>query len=215
MGRQIAVANVCLLLGALAAGGGASTAYAQTPIDEGAPASVELSLSVSPAALMFFGSMQLPLGTSGAGLGSLGGLLLPQLDVGIALDRTTFLVLGVAGAFHDGATPGFSVNAPLGLLWYLEPPRVGQVMPMLRIGLMPYATHEAQPPGSPYAAIESYGAFALVRGGITWLPDRHLAVRAEVGLRGGAGTSQGPTGALDGASGSLGMDALVGVVLRV
>jgi len=77
------------------------------------------------------------------------------------------------------------------------------VMPILRVGAsVGYAQYEGG---------ETYELGALARGGITWLADRCLGIRAELGLNGGV-WAEGEGGA---ASGSLGLDALVGVVLRV
>lgn len=215
--RGIAKAVVCLAAMWLV---GAGDARAQDVADEGAPASVELSLSVAPTALLALGGLQNGGlaglgGTSGlGGVGALSGLLAPQLDVGVALDRSTYLVVGVSGSFRDGEPSSYSLAVPLGVLWYLETPRVGRVMPMLRIGVAGYLSHQDLPPSLASGPIESFGAQALARGGITWLIERHFALRAEVGVRGGAGAMQLP-GVGSAVTGSIGLDALVGIVLRV
>jgi hypothetical protein len=215
--RGIAKAIVCLVVAGL---GGWSAevpvAAAQDPADEGAPAAVELSLSIAPTALLALGGPQGALAGLGGvgGLGALTTLLTPQLDAGFAIDRATYFVVGVSGSFRDGDQPGYNVAVPLGVLWYLETPRVGRLMPMLRVGVTPYLSHQELPPSVSLAPIESFGAQALVRGGLTWLLDRHFALRAEIGVRGGAGALQVP-GTANAVSGFLGFDALVGLVLRV
>lgn len=217
MRETISVAVVCLLV----VGACAERASAQedvpraTPQDDDASASAELSLSISPTFLLALGAMQFGAAGGGgvAGLGGLGGLsaapILPTLDVAVALDRSVFLAMGLSGSFfgsEGGAS--YALSVPVSVLWYLEPPRVGRVMPMLRVGVAGSYAH-AEMGGQRY---EAYSLGGLVRGGITWLPDRVIGVRAELGVRGGAGESEGLGGAV---SGSIGLDATVGIVLRV
>lgn len=196
--------------------GGAAQARAQDVEDEGAPASVELSFSLAPSALLALGARS---GTglgglAGLGNGGLSGLVAPQLDAGFALDRSTYLVVGLSGSFLDGSTPSYGLAVPLGVLWYLETPRVGRVLPMLRVGVALSYFHQDVPPSLGSGSAESFGAQGIVRGGLTWLIERHLALRAEIGVRGGAERMQMP-GLGSAVSGSIGLDALVGVVLRV
>jgi hypothetical protein len=211
----IAVGVVCLVLG------GARSASAQaeaqgdaesrpTP-DDGATASVEMSLSIAPTGLLALASLQFSGGAGTPGLGGLGGVgfLQPTLDVGFTIDRNLLFVAGVAaqGSTHDGGTSSLGVSLPLSLLWYLETPRVGHVMPMLRVGVQLAYEHWED---VSYGVMESYALGALARGGITWLADRCIGIRAELGLRGAASVwTQSSVG------GTIGLDALVGVVIRV
>ncbi|MFO0681595.1 MAG: hypothetical protein U0234_06075 [Sandaracinus sp.] len=214
--RGIAKVVVCLL-GLWVSGPARARAQDAAHEDEDASASVELALSMAPSALLALGGGQSG-GLGGlAGLGGTGGvsgLFAPQLDAGFALDRCTLLVVGISGSFRDGPQPGYGLSVPVGVLWYLETPRLGRVMPMLRVGAVLSVSHQDLPPSLASGAIETFGAQALARGGITWLPARRVAIRAEIGVRGGADTTQLPgLGNVVGAS--LGLDALVGVVLRV
>ena len=195
MRTSIAVGVVCLALGTASA---ASAQEQEQERDEGAPASVEMSLSISPTFLLNV----FQLGSSG--VGGLGGLLQPVLDVGFTIDPRLLLVVGVMASLSDtgGGTSVFA-TVPMSLLWYLETPRVGHVMPMLRVGV---SVGYAQ-----YGGGETYELGALARGGITWLADRCIGIRAEMGLHGGV-WAEGEGGA---ASGLLGLDALASVVLRV
>lgn len=214
----ISVAAVCLVMGGACVGRAraqdeAESAPAPVPAAEDASASVELSLSLSPTFLLALGAMQF--GATGSGVGALGGLgglssgpILPMLDVGFALDRSVYLVLGLSGAYYGGVGVSYALSVPVSVLWYLEPPRVGRVMPMLRVGIAGGYAH-AEMGGQAYDAFSLGG---LVRGGITWLADRAIALRAELGVHGGASESEGLGPVV---SGTIGLDAVVAVVLRV
>lgn len=221
MRESIAVAAVCLLVVMCSAGRARAEEEDEqaqgTTRDDGAPASVELALSVQPTGLLALASMQLVggvgSGTGTGGLGALGGVgaaLTPTLDVGIALDPSVLLVLGVGASYRDGAGASYALSVPIAVLWYLAPPRVGHVMPMLRVGAALGYAHAQEPTGPELA---SWSVGAVVRGGLTWLPARELGVRAEVGARGGVSDT---TGALNSGFGaSLGLDAIVSLVLRL
>jgi hypothetical protein len=209
MRKQGAVGWVCLVIGLAATG---ATARAQSEphgeeASDDARANVELSIGVLPTLLAAVGS---------PGVGSLGGLgsglvFHPALDVGFALDRSTLLVVGLSGSYTQLAnTSAYSVSVPLSVLWYLEPPRVGHVMPMLRVGGWLGLAHADEPAS---IAIESYTGGLLARGGITWLVARSLAVRGEVGVR--AGASYSGSNGQAAYSGSIGLDASIALVLRV
>jgi hypothetical protein len=201
MRGSIAGVVVCLVLGAAAS----AAAQETSGPDDGAPASVEMSLSVAPVGLLSITALNFG-GTGTPGLGGL-GMLQPTLDVAFALDRSLLFAVGLGvSASSSPSGDDVSVSLPLSLLWYLEPPRVGRVMPMLRIGVdLGYANWTA------VTTLESYRLGALARGGITWLADRCIGIRAELGLRGGAWVSDSE----DVVAASVGLDALVGVVLRL
>jgi hypothetical protein len=184
--------------------------------DDGSPADVELSLSISPSLALFGAASQLGgagalggLGGTGA-LGGLGVVFSPVLDVGIAIDPSVLFVVGASGAFSDAPGTSFGVTVPFGFLWYLEPPRVGRAMPMLRtMASVGYSRAEIAPGNDA----ESYAIGLLARGGLTWLPCRELGLRAEIGLH-GTGSRSSFAGEARFAIG-VGMDALIGLVMRL
>ncbi len=225
--RSIVIAVICL-----ACLGSSGTARADDegplpavsePSDEvpapaaDARASVELSLSVSPQLLL---GRLLPgvVGLSGigglvggtGGLGNLGDPSFPLiLDVGFALSDESFLVVGLGGGFFEAdGMSSYRVSVPLSVLVYLETPRVGRVLPTLRIGGV-FGWSEADS-GAAHQALVS--ASLLARGGVTWMAERWLALRAEVGLNGGVVSTvigQNLT------SGSVGFEASLALVLRI
>ena len=54
------------------------------------------------------------------GLGALGGLgagpILPTLDVGVALDRSTYLVMGLSGSYYNNSSISYTLNIPISML---------------------------------------------------------------------------------------------------
>jgi hypothetical protein len=211
--RWIAKAIVCLviLVAASARAQDSATALAPSaPRERDASASVELSLSVSPSALMALAAVQL----GGSSTGGLGGLPLftPRLDLGIYVDRSVVLTVGVSGSYRDAPQSAYSVSVPLSVLWYLETPRVGAVMPTFRLGVGLSYSHLVLPPGVG-APVDALSGSLTAYGGITWLAARNLALRAEVGGMGSLGWSAEPGGPA--ISGALGLAAQLAVVLRV
>jgi hypothetical protein len=140
--------------------------------DVPAPASPSLELSVGVRPVLGLGGLG---GLAGNGLG-LG--LMPTVDVGVMLDPRVALVVGGQLWARDaesgaGLSSGFSVWVPLLLQIYLDEPRVGAIVPTMRIGVL----------GHFYGveSVEGYGGGARLSGGITWLADRWIALRLEVG----------------------------------
>lgn len=129
--------------------------------------SAELSIGVSP--MLGLG------GLGGAGLANGGVGLAPSIDVGVLLDPRVALVLGGQLFAQDSSGLGSSVHVTVPLLVqvYLDAPRVGAIVPTLRVGVIGrYHGHDV---------FSGYGAGARLSGGITWLADRWLALRLEVG----------------------------------
>lgn len=127
-------------------------------------------------------SMELSIGlTPTLGIAGLGGLgnglglgLAPSIDVGLMLDPRVALVLGgQLLAYDSDAVSGGSVWIPLLVQVYLDAPRVGAVIPTIRVGVV----------GRVFGLdeIAVYGGGVRLAGGITWLADRWLALRLEVG----------------------------------
>jgi hypothetical protein len=126
----------------------------------------ELSVGVSP---------QVALGGV-AGLGNLGALgLAPSIDVGVAIDRRVAVITGASLMAYEPGLGGeyFSIRAPLLVQVYLDEPRVGALVPTLRAGVVGSAT------SSDGQTV--YGGGVRASGGVTWLADRALALRLEVG----------------------------------
>jgi hypothetical protein len=177
--------------------------------DDDARASVEMSLSVSPEAILAGG-----LGSGGLGSGGLGGLAngayFPlALDFGFALAPATFLVVGLGGSYSEGETvSSWQLSVPLSVLFYLEEPRVGRVLPTFRVGATVSWFGARQGPDSyDYAS-----GRVLARGGVTWMAARWIALRAEVGASGGVSAL---TSGSDFTTFSFGLEASLAVVLRV
>jgi hypothetical protein len=214
--RWIANAIVCLVfLGGSArasAQDAASALASPAPPARDASACVELALSVSPTALLSMLAVQFSSSSVG-GLGtSIAPAFTPRFDVGIYLDRALVLTAGLAGSYHDLPQTSYSFSVPLSLLWYLEPPRIGAIMPTLRIGCGFSYGHLDLPPGVGIA-VESIGGSLSAYGGITWLATRNLALRAEVGGAASIAWSEQPVGQTW--AGALGLAGQVAVVLRV
>ncbi|MDQ3037612.1 MAG: hypothetical protein M3Y87_34780 [Myxococcota bacterium] len=158
--------------------------------------SAELSIGVSPM----------------LGLGGLGGLangvglaLVPSIDVALMLDPRVALVLGGQFSAQSAETFGSGVGVwvPLLLQVYLDEPRVGAIVPTIRVGIV------AQYFGSE--GFQAYGGGARLSGGVTWIADRWLALRLEVG--GGVDAMYGEVDRWVQVSGSL--DARGSVVIRL
>lgn len=157
---------------------GASALSSQRELDgEGAmesepiepSASVELSMGVSP-------SIGYASGLAGlAGLGNpFAPMIMPTFDVALALERRVWLVLG--GGFSLMASDGETwsgASVPVLVQVYLDEPRLGTVVPTLRVGVV----------GSFSSAAEQLvlGLTARVSGGVTWLTSRWIALRLEIG----------------------------------
>lgn len=121
---------------------------------EPAPASAELSLGLSP---------------SGA-LGFPGFAFFTDVDVGLVVDPRVVLVLG--GWFVVSDQQYEHVQIPLSVVLYLDEPRIGAIVPTLRVGIF-----------GQYLAmgdLESLGGGARLGAGITWIADRFVALRLEM-----------------------------------
>lgn len=201
--RTIVKVLVCLMV-SLASAPARAQGEASEPAQDDGRASVELSLSVAPQLVL----------AGASGLGGLGGLgnagspLPVGLDIAFALVPTTLLAIGISANVNDMQSfSSWNVQVPLSLLFYLDTPRVGAVLPTVRVGgILGYSSLTAESLRS-----QMLSGHLLVRGGITWLALRCLALRAEIGVDGGvtAALSEGSTW------GSLGLDASVAVVLRI
>lgn len=213
--RTIVKAVICLALSMFAVRaradvGDATTDEASAPLPDEARASAELSLSVAPQFLLDRALPPSGVGGLGGNPGGLGGFSLPLIiDVGLALAPETFLVVGLSGGLVEASGgASWQVNLPLSVLVYLETPRVGSVLPTLRVGGV-LGWYGADFDGE---RVELLTGRLLVRGGVTWLAARWLALRAEIGANGGV------SGALDGPSyvvGSFGFEGSLALVLRV
>lgn len=138
------------------------------------PARFELSLGVAPT----LGGL---LGLGAAGLGGLqgAGLVPIALDVGLPLGSRTLLTVGGSFAYSEtSGTYGVTVQVPLSVLCYLDRPRAGAFVPLVRV-LARGAFVEMGAPGLASSGMLALGAGA--RGGLTYFFADALALRLELG----------------------------------
>jgi hypothetical protein len=211
---MIVVVVICLMALVVTARARAQEEPAPAPDD--AHASVEASLSVAPQLLI---ARLLPSSASGAlgglgsgssGLGNLGDVWFPlTIDVAFALAPSAFFAVGLSGSYSEvSEASSLAVSIPLSVLLYLEEPRVGRVLPTLRVG----GTFGYYVSANAVDRTEVVAGNLFARGGLTWMAARWIALRAEIGLVGGV------TASLSGwsyAYGSIGFDGSLAVVLRV
>lgn len=160
--------------------------------DEVSP-SIELSLGISPS-----------LGWIPGGLGSVVPWIAPRLDIGFAIDERVWLVLSGAFVYSSNNVSGdwLSMRIPLNIQVYLDDPRVGSVVPILRVGI-----HGTLSESTGY---QSYGLGVQASGGIAWIASRWLALRIEIG-----GYVSGSAGGNDEILVNGGFDALGALALRL
>ena len=124
-------------------------------------------------------------------------------EMGIPLGSRALLMVGATGSFSSSPSGSWAqVTVPLGILAYLDRPRAGAFVPTVRAGVF----------GSVWAADgfePSFGWGALARAGLTWLPVEQVGIRGELGPRLSVAQSS------EHASVSLGIDLLLGIVVRV
>lgn len=165
------------------------------------PARFELSLGVTPT----LGGL---LGLSGTGaLGGLqgAGLLPVAVDVGFPLGSRALLTLGGGGSYFE--TPGgqaVSLHLPISLLCYLDRPRAGAFVPLVRV----LARGTFSEMSTTDFTVSSLGLGAGVRGGLTYFFHEALALRLEVGGAVAAGFSPSST------SVALDLESAITLVLR-
>jgi len=114
------------------------------------------------------------------GLGGLGGLqgmigLPVAMDLGVPLGSRALLSIGGAGTYAEsGTSASFAVQLPISVLVYLDRPRAGAFVPIVRVQLRgSYAELRSDLASSAMLAL---GAGA--RGGLTYLFDDAVAKRA-------------------------------------
>ncbi len=146
----------------------------RTLVNAHEPEHFELSFGLAPT----FGGLAGLAGLDGLG-GVLGMIGVPvALDLAIPLGSRALLSIGGAGTYVDSVTSSsFAVQLPISVLVYLDRPRAGTFVPIARVQLR----------GS-YAALRSdLGSSAMIalgagaRGGLTYLFDDAVAIRAELG----------------------------------
>lgn len=138
------------------------------------PARFELSLGVTPT----LGGL---MGLSSAGaLGGLqgAGLIPVAVDVGFPLGSRALLTLGGGGSYFDtSGGHALSLHVPVSLLCYLDQPRAGAFVPLLRV----LARGSFSEMSSGDVSVSTLGLGAGARGGLTYFFADALALRLEVG----------------------------------
>ena len=140
------------------------------------PQRFELSFGLAPT----LGGLA---GLAGVGLGGLGGLqgmigLPVAMDLAIPLGSRALLSIGGTGAYAEiGTTSSFAVQLPVSVLAYLDRPRAGAFVPIVRVQLR--GSYSELRSDLASSAMLALGAGA--RGGLTYLFDDAVAIRAELG----------------------------------
>jgi len=147
------------------------------PGDPDEPERFELSFGIAPTLGGLAG-----LGGIG-GLGGLAGLqgmfgMPVAMDLAIPLGSRALLGLGGAGTYAEsGDASSFALQLPLSVLAYLDRPRAGAFVPIVRVLLR--GTYSQLRDGLGGSMMLALGAGA--RGGLTYVFDDAIAMRAELG----------------------------------
>lgn len=146
----------------------------------------------------------------GANLGSLE--MLPIVgDVGFPLGSRALFVVGLSVSLTTSVIDSFVASVPIGVLVYLDAPRVSAFVPFVRAGVVGTLSESNAGAGGlgALAGPDYWGLGALVRGGLTWFPIERLGIRAELGARADVFAAGAFT------SFAVGLDGAASLVLRI